>query len=301
MARAQGRVGDSATKAKSSGKKKRPKQIPSKPKRRAHVEAGESTSESRTRYKKSLTKGSGTSEPSKAPAITMNSINALDVGIGIAYIVGATQISGIGGVAIAISLGVVLLLGSICSIVGYCSRSCSRAGLVGGILLGAISCLAYVGLFLWALISWNSFVTYFGYDEGDFIADKNVATIVVFAALAIFESIRVITTSITRKQILETDLQFKSGSTRSTASTASDVGSWQGFLNWFGISKKKRSDDFVMFDDNASLESALLWSKDGGQPSSDDYLEFIPGHERGLANYTSNVALPLPPEDKMDY
>ena len=56
-----------------------------------------------------------------------------------------------------------------------------------------------------------------------------------------------------------------------------------------------------MFDDNASMESALLWSKDGGQPSSDDYLEFVPDHERGLANYTSNVALPLPPEDKMDY
>lgn len=56
-----------------------------------------------------------------------------------------------------------------------------------------------------------------------------------------------------------------------------------------------------MFDDNASMESALLWSKDGGQPSSDDYLEFVPEHERGLASYASNAVMPLPPEDKTDY
>ena len=111
---------------------------------------------------------------------------------------------------------------------------------------------------------------------------------------------RILATGATRNQLRKHDSQSKSGSTRSTSTTSSSS-TWNGLLNWFGLSKKKRTDDFVMFDDNASMESSLLWSKDGGQPSSDDYLEFVPEHERGLANYTSNVALPLPPEDKIDY
>ena len=65
--------------------------------------------------------------------------------------------------------------------------------------------------------------------------------------------------------------------------------------------KRKKTDDFVMFDDNASMESSLLWSKNGAQATSDDYLEFVPEHERGLASFTSNVALPVPQPDKYDY
>ena len=73
------------------------------------------------------------------------------------------------------------------------------------------------------------------------------------------------------------------------------------FVSWCGCEKKKKTDDLVVFDDNASLESALLWSKDGGQPTSDDYLEFVPEHERGLSNFGSKVSLPVPPEDRVDY
>ena len=72
-------------------------------------------------------------------------------------------------------------------------------------------------------------------------------------------------------------------------------------LSMFGLSKKKKTDDFVVFDDSASMESALLWSKNGSQPTSDDYLEFVPEHERQLADFHSNVALPTPPEDLVDY
>lgn len=75
----------------------------------------------------------------------------------------------------------------------------------------------------------------------------------------------------------------------------------EGWLSWFGLGKSKRTDDFVMFDDNTSMQSALLWSKNGSQPSSEDYLEFLPDHERLLANYTSGVALPAPPVDRTDY
>ncbi len=75
----------------------------------------------------------------------------------------------------------------------------------------------------------------------------------------------------------------------------------RGWLSWFGLGNSKQTDDFVMFDDDASMQSALLWSKNGSQPSSEDYLEFLPDHERSLANYTSGVALPAPPADRTDY
>jgi hypothetical protein len=105
----------------------------------------------------------------------------------------------------------------------------------------------------------------------------------------------------TRNQLLKQDDQSKSSSYRSTSTSSSSAASSWKFLSWCGLTKKKRSDDFVMFDDNASMESALLWSKECGQPSSDDYLEFVPEHERGLASYASNAVMPLPPEDKTDY
>lgn len=111
----------------------------------------------------------------------------------------------------------------------------------------------------------------------------------------------IFTTIITRAQLLQQDSLRRSGGSARSTSTGSDSSSLKGFMSWLGLSKKKRSEDFVMFDDNASMESSLLWSKDGGQPSADDFLEFVPEHERGLANYTSNVALPLPPPDRTDY
>lgn len=74
--------------------------------------------------------------------------------------------------------------------------------------------------------------------------------------------------------------------------------------NWFlallGLAKRKKTDDFVMFDDNASMESSLLWSHNRAQPTSDDYLEFVQEHERRLSDF-SNVLLPKPPEEMMDY
>jgi len=73
------------------------------------------------------------------------------------------------------------------------------------------------------------------------------------------------------------------------------------FLALFGLQKRKKVDDFVVFDNNASMEQSLLWSKDGGQPDADDYLEFVPEHERDLAERTANQDLPRPEEDTYDY
>mmetsp|Transcript_21682 Transcript_21682/g.35249 ORF Transcript_21682/g.35249 Transcript_21682/m.35249 type:complete len:152 (+) Transcript_21682:108-563(+) len=65
--------------------------------------------------------------------------------------------------------------------------------------------------------------------------------------------------------------------------------------------KRKRTDDLIMFGENASMESSLLWSEDGTQPTSDDYLEFVPEHERSLSEFATKVALPKPQEDRTDY
>ena len=89
------------------------------------------------------------------------------------------------------------------------------------------------------------------------------------------------------------------GSSRSSSSGSSKAGCCERCLSFFGLSKRKKTDDFVVFDDNASMESSLLWSKN--EATSDDYLEFVPEHERGLANFATSVGLPRPPEDRVDY
>ena len=83
-------------------------------------------------------------------------------------------------------------------------------------------------------------------------------------------------------------------------SVNSDTQPRNWLLAWLGIVKKKRTDDLVLFDDNSSLDSALLWSHDG-DPRPDDYLVFVPEHERRLTDFTSTISLPMPPEDRMDY
>ena len=65
--------------------------------------------------------------------------------------------------------------------------------------------------------------------------------------------------------------------------------------------KRKKTDDFLLFDDESSLESALLWSKNGSGPTAEDYLEFVPEHETGISNFAYNTKLPKPPVDRFDY
>ena len=72
------------------------------------------------------------------------------------------------------------------------------------------------------------------------------------------------------------------------------------FLSLFGLTKRKKTDDFVVFDDNASMESSLLWSQDRAQPTPGDYLEFVREHERKISDF-SKVPLQKPPEDNTDY
>lgn len=72
-------------------------------------------------------------------------------------------------------------------------------------------------------------------------------------------------------------------------------------LAWCGLERRKRVDDFVVFDDDAALERSLLWSQEGGHPPAEEYLKFVPGHERDLTEHAANLVLPKPAEDRYDY
>ena len=117
----------------------------------------------------------------------MNALNLLDAAVGITYIVSATMKQNTKVLALAISLGSVLLLGSLCGAVGYFSRSCNRSGLVLSLALGTLPCLSYIGGFIWALASWDSFDTFL---DSHIIDDNKIATIVILAVLAMLEAIR---------------------------------------------------------------------------------------------------------------
>lgn len=310
MAKGKVVTGSSTSKSKSSRKKGKRGQTPGQSSGRPQLGtySGEPTSERLGRNSKrkdvsSTSYNSNNPADGKAASITMNTLHIIDIAIGTAYIVIGALEQSTQAKIVGISLGSLLLLGSMCGIFGY--YSCHRNGLIVGMVIGSIACCVYIAGFIWGLVSWDTLVDFItgggdNKEEESFLEDKKMDVIVIMAVLAIVEVIRIITTGFTRNQLLKQDAQSKSGSYRSTSTSSSSISSWN-FLSWCGLTKKKRSDDFVMFDDNASMESALLWSKDGGQPSSDDYLEFVPEHERGLANYASNAVMPLPPEDKTDY
>ena len=85
-------------------------------------------------------------------------------------------------------------------------------------------------------------------------------------------------------------------------SSTSGSSKCDSLLSWFGFSEKKITSDFVVFDDGECMDAPLLWPKNGSQEvTPDDYLEFVPGHERGLADSLSGMVIPMPEEEQLDY
>ena len=187
LAKAHGKVGGTSTKSKTSKKKKRSTRSQS-----AGQPTGTSESSHLSKPKHALpseiSRGSS-SESSNGAAVTMHAIHVLDVGLGIAYIVIGAMAQEMEVTTVLILLGSLLLLGSLCGTVGYCFKSCNRVGLAGSIVIGMILCLAYTGGFIWALVSWDSFLAFFDHDE-EIIADKHILMIIALAVLALLEGIR---------------------------------------------------------------------------------------------------------------
>ena len=199
-AKAQGKVGGSSSKMsskKSSKKKKRSSRGPSSSQHSGKISpgAGEPTSESarvlssRNATSDAPRSGSVSGSSFAVAAVLMNAMHLIDAGLGVACIVYGSMAHEIDVQAVAIALGIVLVLGSLCGVVGYCSRSCNRAGLVGSILIGIVACLAYLGAFVWVLVSWTSFVSFFDADD-KIIADSNTVVTAVLVALALLEGLR---------------------------------------------------------------------------------------------------------------
>lgn len=194
-AKAQGKAGNSSTRAKSSKKKKRStssrtSQSAGQPSGRPQLGSGEPTAVSRSNSKRSKKQSSrAPSESSKAASVTMHAMNVIDVVVGISLIVEATVIPEEGGMAAAIALGVVLLLSSVCATVGYFSKSMNRGGLVLSMVLSSLACLTYIGVFVWALVDWDSLSTFFDVEK-EFLEGKNVTIAIAAITLAVFDGIK---------------------------------------------------------------------------------------------------------------
>lgn len=266
-------------------------------KSRSAVERGEETQRA----------GGGESAGIKVASYTVGALHAVDIGLGIALVVYGSMVHVTSVTAAALCYGLVLLLGAVAGTIGYYSGACNRRGLRASAFAGFLTCLLDIVAFIAVLVFWDSFIRFLN-DNHDLLmlSTDSVETIgglkiffaVIFIVLAGLEVHRGFAMWGMK------DTMGEQGATSQVAPllSRSNSDSWSNwFLSFFGIAKRKKTDDFVMFDDNASMESSLLWSKNGAQPTSEDYLEFVPEHERGLADFHSTVGLPTPPEDRMDY
>jgi len=241
----------------------------------------------------------------KCAGYTVALLHVLDFCLGISLIVYGALVSVSPVTATAVAYGLFLVLGSVLGALGYFSDVAERKGLHASALTGGLLCLIDIAAFVSIFVSWPTFIAFLNEHAEDLLLTSDaVSTIdglkVLFAAIFICLAGLEVHRTITMWSLRETMLQRDGHGARRMSPSSSS--SCCPCLSWLGLSKKRKTDDFVVFDDDASLESSLLWSKEGTQPSSEDYLDFVPEHERGLADYTSNVNLPEPKfDDRMDY
>lgn len=242
---------------------------------------------------------------SKLASYTVGALHGTDFGLGLALVVYGAMVHVTSVTAAATAYGLVLLLGAMSGAIGYYSGACNRRGLRASAVAGFLTCLLDIAAFIAVLASWDTFIQFLNDNhEALMLTEDSVKTIqglkilfaIIFLVLAGLEMHRGLNMWSMKDTLPEQQGARVSPMTRPPGESR---GNW--FLSFFGLAKRKKTDDFVMFDDNASMESSLLWSKNGAQPTSDDYLEFVPEHERGLANFHSSIGLPTPPEDKVDY
>lgn len=234
----------------------------------------------------------------KCASYVVGAVHAIDVGLGLALLVYGAMVHVPQVTAASVAYGLILSLGAVAGALGYYSEACNRKGLLASAIAAGLEAILDIFLFIAVIAGWDSFIKFLNENmEGLLLNDDSVKSIqnlkylfvVVFFVLAGLEAYRCIA-------MIDMDKTSQGSSSRSSSQSKCD---W--LLSLLGLSKRKKTDDMVVFDDSGSMESALLWSKDGSQPTSDDYLEFVPEHERRVANnFASSVALPKPPEDQ-DY
>jgi hypothetical protein len=230
-------------------------------------------------------------------------------------------------VAVLISYGILLLLGFITGAVGYFTSS-NRMCCYLSAIIGFLTFLVDIGAFIAILISWETLIVFLNTNHDHLmlsedlvqsIQSQKVLIAVIFAVLAVLELVKsCVVWAITKTNTVSPappggsthnslgNRSIGSGGSVGSQSHRSSSGSKKSssnnwFLSLFGLTKRKKVDDMIMFHDNPPMEAPLLWSTNQRtEPSVDDYLNFIPQHERSIANY-SHVELPLPPVDRTDY
>jgi hypothetical protein len=254
----------------------------------------------------------------------------LDFGLGMSFIVyGALVHDVIAVMAILLSYGMLLLLGSITGAVGYLTSSKRTCWYLTSAIIAFLTFLVDIGVFIAILISWETLIVFLNTNHDHLmvseslvqsIQSQKVLIAVIFAVLAVLELVKgcVVWDSTKTNTVSPAppggsahnslgNRSIGSGGSVGSQSHRSSSGrnkksstnNW--FLSLFGLTKRKKVDDMIMFHDNPSMEAPLLWSTDPRtEPSVDDYLNFIPQHEHSIANY-SHVELPLPPVDRTDY
>lgn len=254
--------------------------------------------------------GESSSSPScgvKCASYTVGALHGIDICLGIILIVYGAMVGSVTSIMGAcIAYGLILALGAFSGAIGYYSGACNRRGLQASAIAGFLAALLDIAAFVAVVVSWPAFIEFLNDNyEALMLTKEGVKTIeglkvffaIIFILLAGLEVHRGLAMWGMKDNMSDTGARV-SPLTRSSSDSSDRC---CGILSFFGLTKRKKTDDFVMFDDNASMESSLLWSKNGAQATSDDYLEFVPEHERGLASFTSNVALPIPQPDRTDY
>mmetsp|Transcript_4103 Transcript_4103/g.10426 ORF Transcript_4103/g.10426 Transcript_4103/m.10426 type:complete len:320 (-) Transcript_4103:101-1060(-) len=296
----------SARKAKKSKKKEKKEKEPKT--QNAGQPSGPSVSTSQRSKSRSAVvpeetasiSGGGLEAGRKCASYAVGAMHVIDAGLGLALIIYGGMVHVPSVTATVICYGLVLFLGAVAGTVGYYSEAFNRRGLWASAMAGFLTCFLDIIAFVVILLSWDSFIKLLNdnhealmltEDSVKMIQGLKILFAVIFVVLGGLEVHRGLA-----MWGLKNTMSEQGVTSRSTGGSKCD-----SLLSMFGLSKKKKTDDFVVFDDSASMESALLWSKNGSQPTSDDYLEFVPEHERQLADFHSNVALPTPPEDQVDY
>ncbi|KAL7526371.1 hypothetical protein ACHAXR_001455 [Thalassiosira sp. AJA248-18] len=301
--KAQRKMEGSSSKATSKGSARKAKKKKRSPKTQNAGQPsgpGVSTSE-RSQSRSAVDRGEETTQGSggessamgsKVASYAVGALHAIDIGLGLALLIYGGMVNVVQVTALAISYGLVLFLGAVGGAIGYYSGACNRRGLWASAIAGIVTCILDIAAFIAIFAGWDSFIQFLNdNDDALMLSEGSINTIngmkilfaVIFIVLAGFEGHR----------------SMVMWGMKDTMSAGGSRMDW--FLSLFGLAKRKKTDDFVVFDDNASLESSLLWSKDGAQPTSEDYLEFVPEHERGLEDFSSKVSMPTPPEDRVDY
>eukprot|EP00577_Skeletonema_sp_RCC1716_P020282 CAMPEP_0113404992 /NCGR_PEP_ID=MMETSP0013_2-20120614/18702_1 /TAXON_ID=2843 ORGANISM="Skeletonema costatum, Strain 1716" /NCGR_SAMPLE_ID=MMETSP0013_2 /ASSEMBLY_ACC=CAM_ASM_000158 /LENGTH=318 /DNA_ID=CAMNT_0000290665 /DNA_START=23 /DNA_END=979 /DNA_ORIENTATION=+ /assembly_acc=CAM_ASM_000158 len=258
------------------------------------------------RFGDASSRESGADTKGKCTSRTLGALHTIDAGLGLACIVYGGMAHVVSVTALSVTYGLVLFIGAIAGAIGYYSEGCNKRGLTASAIAGLLTCLADIAAFVFVIISWGSFTTFLKENaEALLLTDASISTIsslqvlfaVIFIVLAGLEGSRFWEMRTMRVRMLAEGHGLRVSPQGAQESSK---------LSWLWCAclcpkKRKKTDDFVLFDDDSSLESALLWSKNGTQPTAEDYLEFMPEHEKGLSNFAASAKLPKPPVDRFDY